>query len=238
MGSTGSTGGGITYPRFPARSRGAWATSWWGKAWLRAVEESAYDEADLKAARTLARSGALGGLTITEGSLSGAVLVGDVAWSPRIDVPVLGPDAAAALVEVVAAQAGRIGSLLAGELPHQLVEDAEESGVELLPFGGEFDAQCQCDAWTQPCRHALALLHQAGWLVDADPLVLWHLRGLPREALLEALHARADDSDPDLETAYAATQLARALLDQDGPAPTPGGPPLDMVDEEKGRGVH
>ena len=31
------------------------ATTWWGKAWVRAVEESAYAEADLRAARALAR---------------------------------------------------------------------------------------------------------------------------------------------------------------------------------------
>jgi uncharacterized Zn finger protein len=166
-------------------------------------------------ARTLARSGSIGGLTIAEGSMVGAVLIDDVVWSPRIDVPLLAPDALAALVEVVAAQAGRAAALLAGELPYQLVEDAEESGAELLPYGGEFDATCQCDAWTPPCRHALALLHQAGWLVDADPLILWHLRGLSRESLLEALHALSSDGDPDLELALEAVLEARALLDEE-----------------------
>ncbi len=38
-----------------------------------------------------------------------------------------------ALVETVAAEAGRIAALLAGDLPHALVEHAEEAGVELLP---------------------------------------------------------------------------------------------------------
>jgi uncharacterized Zn finger protein len=177
------------------------------------VEESAYDQADLKAARTLARSGSIGGVTIAAGSMVGAVLVDDVVWSPRIDLPLLAPEARAALVEVVAAQAGRSAALLAGDLPFQLVEDAEESGVELLPYGGEFDATCQCDAWTPPCCHALALLHQVGWLVDADPLILWHLRGLSREDLLAALHARTTEADPDVELALEAVLEARTLLE-------------------------
>ena len=62
------------------------------------------------------------------------------------------------LVEVVAAEAGRAPALLAGELPHPLVEHAEEAGVELLPFGGELEASCTCDAWLDPCVHALALM--------------------------------------------------------------------------------
>jgi len=150
------------------------------------------------------------------------VVIRDVAWTPTIVVPPLADEAAEMLVEVVAAQAGRIASLLAGELPHQLVEDAEEAGVELLPYGGELDATCQCAAWTQPCVHALAVLHQAAWLVDADPLVLWHLRGLPREELLARLHARAtpgngeEAADPDLEAACEAAALAQAMLDESG----------------------
>jgi uncharacterized Zn finger protein len=208
------TSGVIVHPRFPPRSRTAWATQWWGKAWLRAVEESAYDDGDLRTARTLARSGCIGGLAIAPGSIVASVMVGDVAWTPRIVIPLLADDGLATLVEVVAARTGRVGSLLAGELPHELVEDAEEAGAELLPYGGELDATCPCAAWTQPCVHGLAVLLQAGWLVDADPLVLWHLRGLPREELLARLHAREAQGDPDLETAYDATELARALLAQ------------------------
>ena len=225
MVSTGSTSGAVTHPRFPARSRGAWATSWWGKAWLRAVEESSYDESDLRAGRTLARSGVIGGLTIdagpvgsSVGSVVGTVLAADDAWTVRVTLPVLDPSAAAALVEVIAAQAGRVSALLAGDLPHQLVEDAEEAGVELLPYGGEFDAQCGCDHWTQPCRHGLAVLLQAGWILDADPLVLLHLRGLPRENLLARLHAlttgASDAEDADLEVAFEAALQAAELLEE------------------------
>jgi len=221
MTAAGSTGDRVTHPRFPARPRGAWATSWWGKAWLRAVEESSYDESDLRAGRTLARSGAIGGLTIDAGpigSVVGTVVAADDAWTVRITLPVLDPSAAAALIEVIAAQTGRVSALLAGDLPHQLVEDAEEAGVELLPYGGEFDARCGCDHWTQPCRHALAVLLQAGWILDVDPLVLLHLRGLPREVLLARLHALttgADDAeDADLEVAFEAALLAAELLEE------------------------
>ena len=122
-------------------------------------------------------------------------------------------------MEVVAAEAGRAPALLAGELPHPLVEHAEEAGVELLPYGGELEATCTCDAWLDPCVHALALMGQVTWLLERDPLVLLHLRGLPRDDLLARLHDRTgatepeDAGDADLDIAVDAAARAARVLD-------------------------
>ncbi len=113
-------------------------------------------------------------------------------WAVLGTVPVLDRRAADALVETVAAEAGRVAALLAGDLPHTLVEHAEEAGVELLPYGGELGSTCTCQAWTDPCPHALAVMYQLAWLVDADPFVLLHLRGLARDDLLARLHERTE----------------------------------------------
>ena len=53
---------GTTHGAFPARRGPSRMTTWWGKAWLRAVEEAAYTEGDLKVARALARAGEVGGI--------------------------------------------------------------------------------------------------------------------------------------------------------------------------------
>ena len=47
----------------------------------------------------------------------------------------------------------------------------EEAGVELLPYGGELGSACSCDAWLDPCPHALAVLTQLAWLIQVDPFV-------------------------------------------------------------------
>ena len=49
-------------------------------------------------------------------------------------------------------------------------------------------------AWAQPCLHALALLYQLAWHVDADPYVLLLLRGRTRERLLAEVGSAATGS--------------------------------------------
>lgn len=206
----------VVHPRVAPRRGSARATKWWGKAWVRAVEEAAYAAADLVAARSQSRSGRIGGITIDAGTFVAAVEDDRGLWTVAGTVPVLDDSALSAFVETVAAEAGRIASLLAGEFPHALVEHAEEAGVELLPYGGELGSACTCDAWVDPCVHALAVLYQLTWLVEADPFVLLQLRGLPRDELLARLHARAEEpvgGGDDVETGLDAALRAARLLE-------------------------
>jgi uncharacterized Zn finger protein len=176
-----------THPRLPAR-RGGGSGTWWSKAVLRAVEEAAFGDKELRSGRALARSGAVGAITVTDGGAVAAVTDGQDAFTVEVTVPVLDDTDAAAFTELVAAESGRVGALLAGQLPHSFVEAVEEAGVELLPYGGELGSACTCDAWLDPCPHALAVLTQLAWLIQADPFVLTHLRGLSRERVLRDLH--------------------------------------------------
>ncbi len=188
-----------THPRLPAR-RGSSAGTWWSKAVLRAVEEASFSVEDLRTGRALARSASVGAITIGEGNAVAAVTDGQDTFTVEVTVPVLDEGDAAAVTELVAAESGRIGALMAGQLPHAFVEAVEEAGVELLPYGGELGSACTCEAWLDPCPHALAVLTQVAWLIQADPFVLTHLRGLPRDRLLRDLHRitrpRSVEGDP------------------------------------------
>lgn len=209
----------LTHPRLPPR-RGTGRTTWWSKAMLRAVEEAAYSPRELRLGRAMARAGAVGAITVSPGAAVAAVTEGDDAHSVRVTVPELDADSTQMLVEVIASGVGQIAALMAGDLPHTFVESLEESGVELLPYGGELGSTCSCDAWLDPCPHALAVMTQLAWLVQEDPFVLTHLRGLSREEVLARLHARqeatvepqADEEDPDLDTAVEAALRAARLL--------------------------
>jgi len=213
----------VTFARIPPRRSTTRAATWWGRAWVRAVEEAAYAEGDLHAARAISRSGAIGGITVDRGTVVAACYDRSDVWAVAGTVPELDPISRRAFVDVVAGESGHLASLLSGELPYRLVEQAEEAGVELLPYGGELGTACPCGAWVDPCVHALAVLLQVAWLVDGDPWVLLRLRGLAPDDLQAelALSHDGDESDdlPDdlAAAADAAARAARVLALADDP---------------------
>lgn len=204
----------VTYARFSPR-RGGWRVeSWWAKALLRAVEESAYDEGQLDGGRALARSGRIGGLIVEPGRVTSSVDEERGLWTTRISLPVLDEQALRALVEVLDSSPNRVDALLGGELPHDLVEYADELGAELLPYGEELSSVCTCDHWHDVCVHAVGVLHQVAWLADRDPLVLFHLRGLPREVLVAAVrHPEPEPPEPADHPAHAEIDEVEVALD-------------------------
>jgi len=118
--------------------------------------------------------------------------------------------------------------LLDGEMPHDLVEEAADAGVALLPGIGDLDPTCTCDAWELPCRHAAALCYQVAWLLDADPFVLLLLRGRSRDELLDQLQSR---SAPVVASVDAVGVATRSLPRSSDLPDVPGLPAKVRVDE-------
>jgi hypothetical protein len=56
----------------PAHGRG-FAQTWWGQAWLKALEDTALDSAQLKTGRRLARAGAVGAVSVRPGRITAVV---------------------------------------------------------------------------------------------------------------------------------------------------------------------
>ena len=119
----------VVHPRVAPRSSSARASSWWGRAWVRAVEEASYSSGDLLVARRMSRAGQVGQIMIEPGRFVASVEDARGLWTVAGAVPELDGSAADAFVETVAAEAGRIGALLSGDLPHTMVEHAEEAGA-------------------------------------------------------------------------------------------------------------
>ncbi len=179
-------------PRRP-RVRGAAprSTTWWGRAFVRTFEETAYDEADLLAGRALARSGRLGAIMVLPSMASAVVDPGaERSLMAQAKVTALPAPAWATFADEAVRESGHVAALEAGDLPAALVEHADQAGVEILPAPSEIETACECMAWIQPCQHALALLYQLAWQLDRDPYVLTLLRGHTREWILEEIETR------------------------------------------------
>ncbi|AZM57417.1 SWF or SNF family helicase [Streptomyces sp. WAC 01529] len=174
----------------PAHGRG-FAQTWWGQAWLKALEDTALDLGQLKAGRRLARAGAVGAVSVRPGRIT--AVVQDRDGTPhRSDVLLqeLSPEEWDRFLEMAVERAGHIAALLDRDMPPHLVEDSAAAGVELLPGIGDLEAECDCEAWDH-CGHTAALCYQVARLLDQDPFVLLLMRGRGERELLDELHVRS-----------------------------------------------
>lgn len=239
--AAGPEGGGeLTFEALPpARGRG-FAETWWGQAWLKALEDSALEGEQLKRGRRQARAGAVGALTVRPGRVTAVVRDRDgTAYRGDVLLPVLDDEEWDRFLAVAAERAGHIAALLDHDMPPHLVEDAAAAGVDLLPGIGDLEPECSCDAWDL-CPHTAALCYQVARLLDRDPFVLLLLRGRAERRLLDDLQSRsaaraaapagpADDVPGPLpsvraDEAFAAQGILPALPDAP-PLPDGAGPP-------------
>ncbi|MFH9397569.1 SWF or SNF family helicase [Streptomyces sp. NPDC017556] len=174
----------------PARGRG-FATSWWGLAWLKALEDTALDGQQLKEGRRLAREGRVGAVSVRPGRITAVVRDRDgTAYRSDVLLQQLGAGAWDRFLDMAVDRAGHIAALLDREMPPHLVEDAAGAGVELLPGIGDLEPECTCGTWDH-CPHSGALCYQVARLLDEDPFVLLLMRGREERQLLDELQGRS-----------------------------------------------
>ncbi|MEU9860693.1 SWF or SNF family helicase [Streptomyces sp. NPDC047971] len=180
-----------TFAALPPAGGSGFARTWWGRAWLKALEDTALDGQQLKKGRRHAREGAVGAVSVRPGRITAVVRDRDGS-SYRSDVLLqeLSEDEWDRLLDLAVESAGHIAALLDHEMPPHLVEDAAAAGLELMPGIGDLDPECGCEAWDH-CPHTAALCYQVARLLDEDPFVLLLMRGRGERALLDELQERS-----------------------------------------------
>lgn len=222
-----------TFAALPPQAGRGFAETWWGRAWLKSLEDAALDSEQVRAGRRLARAGAVGAVSVRPGRITAVVQDLD-RTTHRSDVLLqeLSGDQWDRFLDMAVERAGHIAALLDREMPPHLVEDSAAAGVELLPGMGDLEPECDCGAWDH-CGHTAALCYQVARLLDQDPFVLLLMRGRGERALLDDVQSRsaapADGStEPagvDAAEAYAAGDILPALPALPRLPEAPGIPP-------------
>ena len=179
-------------PEVGRRTRRVFGATWWGKAWIEALEQRArLDPNRLPRGRTYARRGSVGPLTVAPGEIRASVQGSRVTpYVVTVRVRVFTDKEWARLLDAIAAKAAHTAALLDGELPPDVAADAAGVGVELLPVAGEVGPRCSCPDWADPCKHAAAVVYLVADMLDEDPFSLLLLRGRTRDEVLAGLRQR------------------------------------------------
>ncbi|MEV0120078.1 SWIM zinc finger family protein [Streptomyces sp. NPDC050703] len=247
MSETSRMGSGRVFPALPPHPdpEAPFAATWWGNAWIDALETGALDQARLARGRTYARAGAVDTITVAPGRIV-AYVHGSRPRPYRAEIRLrtMLPDHWDRFLDAVTADPAHIAALLDKDMPPALADAADRADVPLLPGARELSPSCTCPDRGHPCKHAAALAYQTARLLDADPFVLLLMRGGEEPDLLDELAHRnaraaaAEQAAPDGPPAPAptttptTTPTASSPADAAAPAaarpsePTPDGPAL------------
>lgn len=165
--------------------------SWLAERWLE-LGDRLVPVDDLLQGREYARAGQTISLQIVPGRID-AEIQGRAAqpYTTCLRIPVLDDQQWRRVIDAMADEAVYAAKLLAGELPPAVPALFTSLDLELLPPIESVEIECNC-SHKGPCKHAAAIWYLLTERVDDAPLLIFTLRGLPSDELLERLvRARA-----------------------------------------------
>jgi uncharacterized Zn finger protein len=173
-----------------ASSTGAYPDSWSAQRWLRLIEQLAPGAA-MAAGLEYAKLGQTRSISMEPGWVRG-VVQGTVitAYKTSISLPALVHEQSERVISAMVDQAVYAAKLLAGELPANIEDVFAPLGLRLFPEASELASKCSCREPQPWCKHACCLAYLVAERFTTDPFLIFTLRGLPREELLERLRQR------------------------------------------------
>jgi uncharacterized Zn finger protein len=183
--------------------------TWWGGRWLGALERLV-DPNRLQRGRSYARSGQVLDLEFSKNAVDSRVQGSRRApYKVHIEIAPLTDAEWDRVSGAMAAQAIFAAKLLAGEMPQNIEEAFSSAGVSLFPARPQdLTTDCSCPDWANPCKHSSAVYYLLSEQFDADPFLLFQLRGRKKEQIISDLRARrgaqetedSEQAEPEYDT--------------------------------------
>ena len=167
------------------------AASFWGKGWCDHMESFGDYANRLPRGRSYVRNGSVCHLEIKSG-LREAIVSGSSLYDVSITIF---PLAIHKWKAIKSSCSGRIGSLidlLRGKLDRGVMEVVSNRKEGLFPLPGEIKFDCNCPDSAGMCKHIAAVLYGVGVRLDHSPELLFILRGVNHEELIDVSVAVAD----------------------------------------------
>lgn len=195
-----------------AEQSALWSESWAAQRWVRLIEQAAPGKRAVEGLE-YASLGQTKSLIVESGVVQGLVQGrAERAYQAKLTVTPFTPDQWEKVVGVMTDQAVYAAKLLAGDLPTNIEEVFAPLGLKLFPTdAGEVGFSCTCADFQAEervasakkaageaggelrwCKHLACTAYLLAQKLSSDPFVMFKLRGLDGQELLERLrHSRA-----------------------------------------------
>src|ERR687889_1094155 len=175
--------------------RGKIGEQWWSRRFVDILERVC-DGGRLARGRSYARKGQVISFEMMPGRVSGLVQGSRTdPYAVMIDITAFDEAQWTAASQALASQALYRAALLAGDMPHEIVDVFD--GLSLPLFPSMLDMRCTCPDWSVPCKHVSAVLYVLAEAFDDDPFLVLAWRGRGRDELLDALRVMPEPADAD-----------------------------------------
>ncbi len=162
------------------------ARTFWGKSWCENLENYSDYENRLPRGRTYVRNGSVIDLQIAAGKIT-ALVSGSEIYEVSISIHSLEEKRWQAILNECAGKVASLVELLQGRLSSAVMEVVTRHGSGLFPIPKQIDFRCSCPDAASMCKHIAAALYGIGARLDAQPDLLFLLRGVdPQELILQA----------------------------------------------------
>ena len=199
--------------------KGAFGESWWAKRWIQVLES--FDIGSrLQRGRSYARGGQVLDISIVPGKVQARVQGSrPTPYKITIQLATLSDEDWGKVIDVMSQQAIFAAKLLAGEMPNDIEEAFKAAKVSLFPAkGNQLITDCSCPDYSNPCKHIAAVYYLLGEQFDADPFLIFTLRGRTKDQIIETLRAlrvaSAGASEEESDESSAETVKPPALSQQ------------------------
>jgi uncharacterized Zn finger protein len=163
--------------------RGAIAKTFWGKAWCDNLEAYSDYANRMPRGRTYVRNGSVIDLQMTESEIQARVMGSSlykvtvkVTAVPKLQWQAIGKDCAGSIDSLV--------ELLQGKLSTAVMQRICTPRTGLFPAPREIKFSCSCPDSASMCKHIAAVLYGVGARLDQKPELLFSLRGVDAEDLV------------------------------------------------------
>ena len=179
------------------------ASTFWGKAWCTNLESYSDFANRLPRGRTYVRNGSVVDLKIAKGRIT-ALVSGSELYTVQIDIATLPQKAWQAVKTLCAGKIGSLVELLQGKLSNAVMEAVTDRAAGLFPKPKEIQMRCSCPDYAGMCKHLAAVMYGIGNRLDSSPALLFELRGVDHQELIEqaipSAPTRARSGAPTIET--------------------------------------